>query len=152
VSPRSHRARRATSGLATLARALLFVAALALLWRAEQRLEAWRVATGAELRFKTGKWFAWVLPAALAGAAFGLSLWWPRGRGRYRWGRALGLGIPSALLLLHYWVALALLGPREVPLLGFLQRPTPLWEPGPQFALAAFVGMAVVSGFAGEGG
>lgn len=152
MSPRSHRSRRAASPLATLARALLFLAALALLWRAEQRLEAWRVATGAELRFKTGKWFAWVLPATLAGTAFGLALWWPRGRGRYRWGRALGLGLPAALLLLHYWVALAVLGPRELPFLGFLQRPTPLWEPGPQFALAAFVGMAAAAGFAEEGG
>ena len=150
MSP-SHRPRRA-GRLATLARAALFVAAVALLWRAEERLQAWRVATGAELRFKTGKWFEWILPAGLAGAAFGLSLWWPRRPGRYRWGRALGLGLPSALLLLHYWVALAVIGPREVPLLGLLSRPTPLWEPGPQFALAAFVGIAVASGFSDRGG
>ncbi|HXF71877.1 MAG TPA: hypothetical protein VNO79_04610 [Actinomycetota bacterium] len=150
MSPRARRRRGAP--VAALVRVALFLAALALLWRAEQRLEAWRVATGAELRFKTGKWFEWVLPAALAGAAFGLALRWPRRPGRYRWGRALGLGLPSALLLLHYWVALALLGPREVPLLGFLERPTPLWEPGPQFALAAFVGVAVASGFSDEAG
>lgn len=138
--------------LGPVLRLLLLLLAFGLLWRAERRLELWRVRTASELTFKAGAWFGWVVPAALAGAAFGLALWLPRGRTPYRWGRALLLGLPSLALLVHYYVVLGVVAPHRLEVLRFLDLPTPFWEPGPQFALAAFAGIAAVSGFAEDRG
>jgi hypothetical protein len=122
----------------------LLAGSLALVWRAERAHEEWERRAAVEFQFKNGLWFAWIISALVAGIVFGLALWLPRGHAAYRWGRAAILGVPPLLLLLHYWVVFGL----SVHLPGLLGRPTPFWESGPQFALAAFAGIAITSGFA----
>lgn len=138
--------------LGALLRVALLAVSLALLWRAERRLEYWRVKTASELTFKAGAWFGWLVPAALSGAAFGLALWLPGGRAGFRWGRPLLLGVPCLVLLLHYYLVFGVVAPHRLEAFRFLDLPTPFWEPGPQFALAAFLGITAVSGFAEDGG
>jgi hypothetical protein len=130
--------------LAQLARLVILVGALALLWRAESRFEEWQLRAATEFSFKTGLWFSWVVPTILTGIVFGLAVWLPRGRAPYRWGRSLVLAVPALLLLLQYWVVFGL----GVDLPGFLGTGTPFWESGPQFVLGVFAGVAIVSGFA----
>ncbi|MFB3739368.1 MAG: SPFH domain-containing protein [Candidatus Velamenicoccus archaeovorus] len=140
-------ARAPRGPLAQIVRFALLVGALAVLWRAETRFEEWQLRATTEFSFKTGLWFSWVIPTILAGIVFGLAVWLPRGRAGYRWIRSLLLALPPLALLLQYWVVFG----SKVDLPGILGRSTPFWEPGPQFALGVFAGVAIVSGFAEPG-
>jgi len=142
--------RPARGPVPALIRLALAAGALALLWRAGDRLQEWSGRAAVESEFKTGLWFSWVIPAILAGIVFGLAIWLPRGRTPYRWGRALLLALPPLLLLLQFYLVWGVALPHDISLPGFLTRSTPLWDAGPQFALAAFAGIAITSGFAEE--
>ncbi len=143
------RRRRAGRGpLGAAVRLALVALALVLVWHAERALQEWQRRAAVELRFKTGLWFGWVIPAVLAGIVFGLAIWLPRGRTRYRWGRALALGLPPLLLLLQFYFVWGVALPHHLALPDLLARSTPFWDAGPQFALATFAGIAITSGFA----
>lgn len=137
-----------TALVGSVVRLALVVGALALVWRAQHALEEWQRRAAIEFEFKMGLWFGWVIPAVLAGIVFGLAVWLPRGHSRYRWGRSILLGLPPLLLLLHFYVIFGVTLPHNVDLPDLLERTTPFWNAGPQFALAALLGIAVTSGFA----
>jgi hypothetical protein len=102
-------------------------------------------------RFELGPWIAWTVPAALAGAAFALAAApaWTR---RYRWGVSLSVGLVPILLLAQtvYFVTEGISGGNE-PSISWLSRPYWYVDTGPQFVLAALVGVALGLGFAGSG-
>jgi phosphoglycerol transferase MdoB-like AlkP superfamily enzyme len=126
-----------------LVRVVLVVGAMVLLRFAESRYVAWRQEGTANFHYQLSGWLLWVGLAALAGLAFGLAGWMPWGRMRFRWTRALLLGVVPLILLtlLRLWF-------------GGVRLPSSLWrafswlDTGPQFVLATLLGVAVASGFA----
>ena len=132
-----------TGVIGSLIRLVLVLGALTLLWRAEHGFRDWQQRYASEFRFAAAPWLGWVITSLLAGVVFGLAVWLPRGRARYRWGRSLVLAAPPLLLLTQFLLFVV-----GIHLPGPLGRVTPLWDPGPQFALAVLAGVAITSGFA----
>jgi hypothetical protein len=107
---------------------------------------------GAEFTFPMGRWFVWVGLVALSGLAFGLAAWFPRTPPfSYRWGRVAFLGILPFAMLVHLAFLLGYAVPHEWSVWGVayvLERRFSYFAVGPQFVLAALLGVSVASGFA----
>jgi hypothetical protein len=125
-------------------RLILVVGALALLWLAQRRYEVWQLRFSSEFEFHLELWIEWVGLATLSGVAIGLAARLPSGRLSYRWGRVLLLGVLPLLALVHF--GLFLQYGQDIP--SFLNRPYFYMSLGPQFALAAMLGVAIAAGFA----
>jgi hypothetical protein len=137
-----------------LIRALLAVLALWLVYQAQTRYRTWQIAYALTFTLHTGLWLAWIGFSALAGLAFGLAAWmpWPIAPIRYRWSRLLLAGLAAAPILEFAYVWGYLL-PRRHTIGGWLSTISGWFgEPGPLFALAVLVGVALASGFVRRGG
>jgi hypothetical protein len=126
-------------------RFVLLVAALVALWGANRAFEAAQKRAATSLTYSTSGWLAWVGLAVTAGIAVGLAFSPPRGWRPYGWGKAFVVGIVPFILLTH-----GLLARTRWELPTFLRRFYFYLNPGPQWALAIILGLAVTSGFPRE--
>lgn len=154
ASVRSGRARPSTANtvLNTLLLPLLLVlTGLVLLSLGQERFAAWQEQYGADLTFHMGPWIQWVGLVALSGLAFGLAAWFPRTPFSYRWGRVALVGILPLAMLVHVAFLFGYAVPHEWSVWGFtyaLERRFSYFAVGPQFVVAALLGVSVASGFA----
>jgi hypothetical protein len=129
-------------------RLILVVAALALLWLAQHRLDTWQMRYSSDFKSHLDLWLEWVGLAVSSGLAFGLAAWLPEGRFSYRWTRVLLLGVVPFALLGHVALLFEFLLNRRSELPGLLNHMYFYFAIGPQFALAIMLGVAVASGLA----
>lgn len=121
-------------------RALFLVAAIGLLWVAQQRYAAFIDYSQTRAELHTGIWLTFVASLVVAGVAVGFSVRLPS-RGPYAWVRVLILAAPSVVLLAP--VALFSMDAWTPP--GWLFSFVGAWVV--QSALGVFLGLAVAAGF-----
>lgn len=127
-----------------LIRAALLVGALAFLWWAQRRQIAWRNDMAKFFTFSLGMWVSWVALLIVAGLLIGFSGLGSLHRG-YRWGTALLISSPPALLLGQFVLVFGY--GNDIGLPGALGRYTVFMDSQPQFALALMVGLGIAMGF-----
>ena len=156
VQPDPARRSAASTFLNTLLLPLLLVLTGIVLLSLGQRSylvweEQYASVPGAKFVFPMGRWFVWVGLVALSGLAFGLAAWFPRTPFSYRWGRVALVGILPLAMLVHLAFLLGYAVPHEWNVWGVLQvleRRFAYFAVGPQFVVAALLGVSVASGFA----
>jgi hypothetical protein len=129
-------------------RTILALLALWAVYSAENRQGTFAKYAARNFHMDFWLWLSWIGCAAAAGLLFGLAAWLPFTRVRYLWSRLL-LAALAALPLADFWLGYNY--PRVVH--GWL---VPSWSwrffnPGPEFALAVLVGVAIASGLVAKG-
>lgn len=134
-----------------LARGALLLAGLLLLWAAEHAFTAFGVHQRTTFEWSVTRWLSWVVLAVAAGVAVGFAAWLPARR-RYRWKRVLALAAVPALMMVHMVLKFGILPTSFTEHQSIVTADYWYLDPdaGPQFALAALLGVIIASGFASE--
>jgi hypothetical protein len=127
---------------------LLVLTGAGLLSLGQRRFAAWQEQLATDFTFHMELWVQWVGLVALSGLAFGLAAWFPRTPFSYRWGRVALVGILPLAMLVHFVLLWGYALPRDWSLPDLLERQSFYFAVGPQFVLAALIGVSVASGFA----
>lgn len=130
-----------------IARAALALLAIWILHLSQNRFDSFQLNYSSTFRWDGGLWLGWVGTLAAAGFLFGLAVFLPFSRVRFRWNRLL-LATLALLPVFQDWLVWGYLVPRRDTVGGWLVTTNRWFEGvGTQSALMVLAGVAIASGF-----
>lgn len=132
----------------SVVRFALVLAAIGILAVAQDQSRARSLRSAEDRSFHLELWGASLGLVAVGGLVFGLAVWLPSQRTRYKWTRAVLLGIVPLLLMAHFAFVFGFALPHRWAGPALLLQMRFYFSYGPQFSLAILTGLAVASGFA----